>query len=224
VSGLTLAEVSATSGLSKGYLSKLESGAPAAANPSRATLAALARALPAFRPLAHALEPGLDSADLDYTSGAPPATWASAAAPPVSQDGEMVSAAPSDSLRLGWRELEILAVLVVLDSAALPVPVTVPILARATGRPPTEVAATVAHLVAQSVIVMDLPPRPGGAAACRCAAEAAARLGVARLGDLLLLAAALLAGASARGDTSFKSADTGPGRATADSLRNEQHR
>src|SRR5437588_412086 len=51
VAGLSLTELSARTGLSKGYLSKLESAHAAAQNPSRATLAALARALPSFRPL-----------------------------------------------------------------------------------------------------------------------------------------------------------------------------
>ena len=45
VAGLSLSELSARAGLSKGYLSKLESGHITAQNPSRATLAALARAL-----------------------------------------------------------------------------------------------------------------------------------------------------------------------------------
>src|SRR5215831_14940579 len=62
VAGMSLTALSAHTGLSKGYLSKLESGAPSAANPSRATLAALARALPSFRPLAHTLEPGMSVA------------------------------------------------------------------------------------------------------------------------------------------------------------------
>src|SRR5260370_41996529 len=57
VAGLSLSELAAVTGLSKGYLSKLESGHVAALNPSRATLAALARALPSFRALAPTLEP-----------------------------------------------------------------------------------------------------------------------------------------------------------------------
>ncbi|HEX9067441.1 MAG TPA: helix-turn-helix transcriptional regulator, partial [Ktedonobacterales bacterium] len=57
VAGMTLAELSARSGISKGYLSKLESGHPSARNPSRATLAGLERALPGLSPLAHMLGP-----------------------------------------------------------------------------------------------------------------------------------------------------------------------
>src|SRR5690348_17096672 len=59
VAGYSLSDLARNAGLSKGYLSKLESGALGAANPSRATLAALARALPSFRPLALTLAPGL---------------------------------------------------------------------------------------------------------------------------------------------------------------------
>src|SRR6185437_5261867 len=56
VAGLSLSEVAERSGLSKGYLSKLESAHPSAANPSRATLAALARALPSTIPLTQKLD------------------------------------------------------------------------------------------------------------------------------------------------------------------------
>lgn len=57
IAGLSLNDLAARSGLSKGYLSKLESAHPSAANPSRATLAALARSLPATLPLIQQLDP-----------------------------------------------------------------------------------------------------------------------------------------------------------------------
>src|SRR5262249_40815382 len=57
VEGLSLNELAARSGLSKGYLSKLESAHHSAANPSRATLAALARALPTTLPLIQHMAP-----------------------------------------------------------------------------------------------------------------------------------------------------------------------
>src|SRR5215472_2462318 len=60
VAGLSLSEVAERSGLSKGYLSKLESAHPSAANPSRATLAALARALPSTIPLIQKLDAAAD--------------------------------------------------------------------------------------------------------------------------------------------------------------------
>jgi len=64
VAGLSLMDLSERTGLSKGYLSKLEASREGARNPSRATLVALARALPSFRPLAYTLEPttALDAA------------------------------------------------------------------------------------------------------------------------------------------------------------------
>ena len=65
VAGLSLTELSARTQLSKGYLSKLESGAVGAANPSRATLAALARALPSFGPVAHMFGPDGAREELD---------------------------------------------------------------------------------------------------------------------------------------------------------------
>lgn len=57
VAGLSLNDLAIRSGLSKGYLSKLESAHPSAANPSRATLAALARSLPSTLPLIQQLDP-----------------------------------------------------------------------------------------------------------------------------------------------------------------------
>jgi len=57
VAGLSLHDLAKLSGLSKGYLSKLESAHPSAANPSRATLAALAPSLPATLPLFQQLDP-----------------------------------------------------------------------------------------------------------------------------------------------------------------------
>lgn len=58
VAGLSLNELATRSGLSKGYLSKLESAHQSATNPSRATLAALVRALPSTVPLIQHLDPG----------------------------------------------------------------------------------------------------------------------------------------------------------------------
>lgn len=190
VAGLSLTELSATTGLSKGYLSKMESGVAGAANPSRATLAALARALPSFRPLAHTLEPGLGAAALDYGPRLPPPQVAHPL--PSAVDGGV--APEPDPIQLGWRELELLAALMAVDAAAVPVPLTAPVLARATGREAHEVVATLGHLVAQGVVVMERPGYHHAVATYRSAADLPARVGVSRLGDLLVLAAALIAG------------------------------
>src|SRR5689334_24274434 len=92
VAGLSLGELSARTGLSKGYLSKLESGHDGARNPSRATLAALARELPSFRPYAHSLEPATPLGALALADAAPP--------PPLMSNalGEHLP------LQLGWRD------------------------------------------------------------------------------------------------------------------------
>jgi transcriptional regulator with XRE-family HTH domain len=187
VAGLSLAELSVRTGLSKGYLSKLESGAVGAANPSRATLAALARALPAFRPVAHTLEPGLGAGDLAFAGiGHVQAAESGPPAAPLIWDGSPI--------RLGWRELELLAALVALDSAGLAHPVTAALLSRAIGRDGAEVTGVLDGLVAAGVVVARAPGRPGATPSYACAEDVAERVGVSRLGDLLVLGAALLAG------------------------------
>lgn len=189
VAGLTLAELSARTGLSKGYLSKLESGHENARNPSRATLAALARALPSFRPLALMLEP------------APPQSPALAAAapelPPVLRFGpdEEASGAP---LELGWRELEVLVAALLLERAALVQPMTAVTLGRVIGRPPPEITAVLDRLVAMELLARLPPVRIGAAPHYARTPEFALRLGVERLGDALVLAAALLTRAPAK--------------------------
>ncbi len=190
VAGLSLTELSARTGLSKGYLSKLESGAEGAANPSRATLAALARALPSFRPVALTLEPGLGAQELEYT-GIVSVEAVYPGAGQAAQTVEDVNAAP---VQLGWRELETLAALVALDAAALPQPVTTPILARAVGRDVASVVDVLEGLITAGVVKTLPPTRPGGPPSYACSERAAARIGVTRVGDLLVLAGALLAG------------------------------
>jgi transcriptional regulator with XRE-family HTH domain len=186
VAGLSLSELSAQSGLSKGYLSKLESGHVTAQNPSRATLAALARALPSFRPLANTLEPGAALAALDFGE-----THTSTA-----EDGSDDGAeAP---VRLGWRELETLVALLTLDSAALPMPLTSAALARAIGRTHAETLATLGGLVAMGIVEREWPLYPGTPMSFRPAARAGALTGLARVGDALVLAASLLAQAPKR--------------------------
>jgi transcriptional regulator with XRE-family HTH domain len=85
VAGLSLTELSTRTQLSKGYLSKLESGATGAANPSRATLAALARALPSFGPVAHMFGPegAREELDFDGTARRPQPALRVVASPPA---------------------------------------------------------------------------------------------------------------------------------------------
>ncbi|HEU5437859.1 MAG TPA: helix-turn-helix transcriptional regulator [Ktedonobacterales bacterium] len=183
VGGLSLTELSAVTGLSKGYLSKLESGRPAALNPSRATLAALARALPSFRALAHMLDP-----DIDLVT--PALAGAEPQLPPIVRD---TAGHPRPSpITLGWRDLEVVLALLTLEKAALRQPITRATLARATSRPSTEVQSVLDGLVRMSVLVCRLPSRRGELPAYERASDFAERTGIVRLGDALVLAGALL--------------------------------
>ncbi len=118
VEGMSLSELAARSKLSKGYLSKLESAHPSAANPSRATLAALARALPSTLPLIQHLAPeeGLPTARSlvvgQWNTGARPAEEPRHL--PAFQEGAEAS---SESLVSSWTEWELLLALVVLEGA-----------------------------------------------------------------------------------------------------------
>lgn len=184
VAGLSLSELSAATGLSKGYLSKLESGHVAALNPSRSTLAALARALPSFRPLAHTLEPTERLGALAFGELQPQLPEVT-----LAEDG---SATPSP-VRLGWRELEALVAVMVLEQAATTQPINAVALGRALGRPAADVRATCDRLVGMGVLE-ELPPmRFGGHATYRRGRHFEALVGLSRVGDAFVLAAALLA-------------------------------
>jgi transcriptional regulator with XRE-family HTH domain len=209
VAGLSLTELAGCTSLSKGYLSKLESGAVGAANPSRATLAALARALPSFRPLALTLAPGTGADELAFEGIVSPPAAAAA------KDGQHDLA----RLRLGWQELEVLAALMVLDASALPSPLTDIVIARAIDRSVTAVRPTLVHLC-RSGLVREIPPACAGQRAEYAVVEGALRqVGAARVGDLLLLATALI-GSAVRGSTALRA---GPRlvRATADRGRSQ---
>jgi transcriptional regulator with XRE-family HTH domain len=182
VAGLSLGELSARTGLSKGYLSKLESGHETAHNPSRATLAALARALPSFRSLAHTLEPA---------GALSPLTFAAPSVPEVLLDAG--GAAADSPVRLGWRELEVVVALMTLERAAVPQPLTALLVARALGRPRADVEPVLADLVAMGVFHCLPPGRPGDVPRYARADDFERRVGIARVGDALILAAALLA-------------------------------
>lgn len=190
VAGLSLMELSARTQLSKGYLSKLESGAAGAANPSRATLAALARALPSFGPVAHMFGPGgaREALDFEQTASPPRPTLRVVASP---------STEPGAPIALGWRALEVFTALVALDAAALSNVYTAVVIARAVGRSLAEVAPVLEELVDMALVIREPPTRTGAQPSYRCSDHATTSLGVARLGDVLVLAAALLAASTA---------------------------
>ncbi|HEV2458237.1 MAG TPA: helix-turn-helix transcriptional regulator [Ktedonobacterales bacterium] len=184
VAGLSLSELAASTGLSKGYLSKLESGDATARNPSRATLAALARALPSFRPLAHMLEPADERAPLALSFVPPQVPDVL-----VNADGQALQS----PVRLGWREIEVVVALLALERAAAVQPITRITLARAVSRPPEEVEPILDALVGMGVLGRSAATRPGGVAAYARGPEFSERTGIRQLGDALILAAALLA-------------------------------
>jgi transcriptional regulator with XRE-family HTH domain len=184
VAGLSLTELGLATGLSKGHLSKLESGHPTAANPSRATLAALARALPSFRPLANTLEPSAALGSLVFGNEA---TAMKETTEHVEPDAQR------SPLRLGWRELEIVMALLALEGSASPVALTTVLLARAVGRSAADLRPTLAHLVATGVLDAHAPSFNGAQATYRKSPEFEERTGIVRIGDALVLAAGLLA-------------------------------
>jgi len=187
VAGMSLTELGARSGLSKGYLSKLESGHPSARNPSRAPLAALARALPSFRPLAHTLEPSAGMGELALAQAAP-------ALPGLVRRGDgALDELDESPVQLGWRELEVLVALLALERAAVARPANAIVLARATGRPAEEAGRTLGRLVRMGVLALVPSPRHGMPPEYRPSAGFEALTGLQRVGDALVLAASLLA-------------------------------
>jgi transcriptional regulator with XRE-family HTH domain len=181
VAGLSLTALSARTGISKGYLSKLESGHPSALNPSRATLAALARALPSFRPLAHMLDPDVQPSAL------------AEAAPSVPELSLQLDGSVAESrIRLGWRELELLVALIALEQSAAAQSLTSVVLARAVNRDLASTRAVLERLEQFEVVRASPPAIPGRQPAYSLAPDYDARLGIARVGDALVLAGALL--------------------------------
>ena len=183
VAGLSLSELAAVTGLSKGYLSKLESGHVAALNPSRATLAALARALPSFRALAHTLEPAR-MAGLTFAEPVPEVPHL------VMSEGGAIEESP---VRLGWRELEVVVAVLTLERAAVLQPLTAVLVARATGRPVAAVRQVLDALERMGVLACHPAARFGDASTYTTAEDFEARVGIRQIGDALVLAAALLA-------------------------------
>lgn len=202
VAGLTLSQLSAASGLSKGYLSKLESGHEAALNPSRATLAALARALPSFRAVAHTLEPTSDLDALAFRHAAPEISHLLLTPPEGRIEPPVV---------LGWQELEVIVGILTLERAATSQPLTAMIIARAVGRPRADIEPVLEQLASASLLRKRPPLRMGGAVTYQCAGDFEERIGIRRPGDALVLAAALLSRAQPPGKRGAGRAERGAG-------------
>jgi transcriptional regulator with XRE-family HTH domain len=191
--GLSLGELSARSGLSKGYLSRLESAHPAAANPSRATLAALARALPSTLPLIQNLDPdaGLPSpkALLRAYQEAPvhptPRPGAAAVASPDSET--LLSERGLEGLPASWEEWEIILALTILESSGLGSP-TLAVLMRACN---TETLSSKALLQLENAgLVQRIPPaRPGEAVRYTQGPKKLDEFGIKRPADFFMRAA-----------------------------------
>ena len=163
VAGLSLTEVAERSGLSKGYLSKLESAHPSAANPSRATLAALARALPSTIPLIQKMDA---EAGLPTPKSLLRAPQQEVPAYRVEQTEETetastaLAAGSEAGLPSSWAEWEILLALMILENSGLGPP-TLPVLARACGVETLSEEA-LAHLEHLRLLRPLPPARPGG--------------------------------------------------------------
>lgn len=191
VAGLSLTALSERTGLSKGYLSKLESGQDGARNPSRATLVALARALPSFRPLAYQLEPA------DASPAPTLALAEQAPRPPQLVIGAASAEDFAEPIQLGWREMELLVALLALERSAIPRPLTALLIARAVDRSTESVIPALERLTRAEVLRCYPPTWPGGAPTYGRGTAFETRVGLSRLGDALVLAAALLAQAPA---------------------------
>jgi transcriptional regulator with XRE-family HTH domain len=190
VAGMSLADLSARTGLSRGYLSKLESGQDGARNPSRATLVALARALPSFRPLAYQLEP-VDSAGVSLSRVEEPPRPPRVLLVKPEESREM-----GGPIQLGWRELEALVALLALERSATPAPLTARLIARAIDRPTDSVISTLERLARSGALAARPPAQPGADPTYMRGPAFEARLGLSRMGDALVIAAALLAHAT----------------------------
>ncbi|HEV2238912.1 MAG TPA: hypothetical protein VGR57_19795, partial [Ktedonobacterales bacterium] len=144
---------------------------------------------PSFRPLALTLAPGMGVEELAFEGLMP---GASADVPPE---------APADIMRLqlGWKELEVLAALMVLESSALPLPLTATLIARALDRGVEAVRGALTGLCRAGLVAEVAPRASGQRAEYRMIEGALRQVGAARVGDVLLLSTALI-GASARGD------------------------
>lgn len=194
VAGLSLSELAERSGLSKGYLSKLESAHPSAANPSRATLAALARALPSTIPLIQNLDP---DAGLPAPRTLLRRDQQRSASLPLNQPEDAELAYPgfntalaqngTQALPASWAEWEILLALMMFERSGLGSP-TLPVLARACGAETLNSGALL-HLENAGLLRPIPPTRQGEATRYTQGPTKLDELGIQRPADLLMRAA-----------------------------------
>ncbi|HEU5367776.1 MAG TPA: helix-turn-helix transcriptional regulator [Ktedonobacterales bacterium] len=193
VAGLSLQEVANRSGLSKGYLSKLESAHPSAANPSRATLAALARALPSSVPLIEKLdaEAGLPS---PKTLLRTPQREAAGYQVEQAEEAEALTLAlaegGTEGLPASWAEWEIMLALMILENSKLGPP-TLPVLSRACGVEMLDSKA-LARLENARLLQRLPPARPGEPIRYTQGPVMLDAFGIQRPADCLLRAAIML--------------------------------
>ena len=98
---------------------------------------------------------------------------------------------------MGWRELELLVALLALERSAIPRPLTALLIARAVDRPTESVIPALERLTRAEVLRCYPPSWPGAAPTYGRGTAFETRVGLSRLGDALVLAAALLAQAPA---------------------------
>ena len=190
VAGLSLNELAERSGLSKGYLSKLESAHPSAANPSRATLAALVRALPSTLPLIQHLDPddGLPTPATLLSDERSRAAQRSPNQPIVSSASlPRLSGTVSQEDLLTWAKWEVILVLSVLENSGLGPP-TEPVLARACSREAID-PGLLSTLEREDLLRRIPPDRPGGATRYTQGAMRLHQLGIQRPADFFMRAA-----------------------------------
>ena len=193
VAGLSLSEVAERSGLSKGYLSKLESAHPSAANPSRATLAALARALPSTVPLIQKLdvEAGLPTPrTLLRRPRQEPSGYAIARREEPEIPLPALPEGSDEGLPSSWAGWEIILALMILENSGLGPP-TMPVLARACGAE-TLSSETLENLEHMGLLRPLPPARPGGPVRYTQGPTKLDAFGIHRPADLFLRAAIIL--------------------------------
>jgi hypothetical protein len=107
----------------------------------------------------------------------------------------MLAVTPKQSqepIQLGWRELETLVALLALERSAVPAPISARTIARAIDRATASVIPVLERLTRSGALTVRPPMLPGGDPTYERGPDFEMRLGLSRVGDALVLAAALL--------------------------------